>query len=165
MPNPLQLHELQHTRLLCLLLSPGVCSDSCPLRWWCHPTISSSAALFSSHLQPFPASRSFPMSWLFTTGGQIIGASASASVLPKNIQGWFSLGLTGLVSLLSKGLLRILSSTTVWKHQFFSAEPSLWSNSHVTEYSLMLRTVLSSFANVDSTVPQSRYAVHCNRHA
>ena len=85
---------------------------------------------FSSCPQPFPASGSFPMSCLFASSGQSIGASASASVLPKNIQGWFPLGLTGLISLLSKGLLRAFSSTTIWKHQSFSAQPSLWSKSH-----------------------------------
>ena len=86
---------------------------------------------FSSCPQSFPASSSFPMIWLFTSGGQIIGASASASVLPMNIQGWFPLGLTGWISLQSKGLLRVFSITTIWKHQFFSAQPSLWSNSHI----------------------------------
>ena len=82
-------------------------------------------------LQPFPASRSFPVSQLFTSGGQSIRASASSSVLPMNIQGWFPLGLTGLISLQSKGLSRIFSSTTIWKHQFFSTQPSLWSSSHI----------------------------------
>ena len=86
---------------------------------------------FSSYLQSFPASESFLMSQLFTSGGQSIGASASASFLPMNIQGWFPLGLMGLISLLSKGLSRVFSSTTVWKHQFFSTQPSLWSNSHI----------------------------------
>ena len=90
----------------------------------CHP-------LLLYFLQFFPASGSFPMSRLIALGGQMIGASASASVLPKNIQGWFPLGLTGLISLLYKGLLRIFSNTTVWKHQFFVAQPSLWSNSHI----------------------------------
>ena len=119
---------LQHTRLPCPLLSPGVCSNSCPLSWWCYLTISFSATPFSFCLQPFPASGSFPMSWLFTSGCQ---ASTSASVFPMNIQDWFPLGLTGLISLLSKGLSRVFSGTTVWKHQFFSAQPSLWSNSHI----------------------------------
>ena len=93
-------HELQHARLPCLSLSPKVCSNSCPLNWWCHPTISSSVAPFSSCPQSFPASGSFPMSKLFASGGQSIGASASASVLPMNIQGWFPLGLTGELNLL-----------------------------------------------------------------
>ena len=116
---------LQHARLPCPLLSPRVCSNSCPLSWWCHPTILSSVIPFSSCLQSFPASRFFPMSQLFTSGGQHIGASASASVLPMSIQGWFPLGLTGLISLLPKGLLRVFSSTTVQKHQFFGVQPSL----------------------------------------
>ena len=103
------------------------CSNSCPLSQWCHPTISSSVATFSSCPQSFPASGSFPMSWLFTSGGQSI--RASASVLPVNIQGWFPLRLTGLISLLSKGLSRVFFSTTVQKHHFFGTQPSLWSNS------------------------------------
>ena len=119
-------------------LSPffGVCSNSCPLSRWCHPTISSSAVVFSFCPQSFPASRSFPVSWLFTLGGQSIRASDSASVLPMNIQ-WifrkvdFPLWLTGLISLLSNGLSRVFSSTTIWNHQFSHAQPSLWSNSHI----------------------------------
>ena len=103
--------------------------NSCPLSQWCHPTISSSVIPFSSCLQSFQASGSFLMSQLFTSGGQSIGASASASVLPTNIQDWFPLGLTGLIALLSKGLSRVFSNTTVQKHQFFSAQLSLWSNS------------------------------------
>ena len=91
----LQSHELQHTRLSCPLLSPRVCSNSCPSSWWWHPTISSSIAPFSSCPQPFPGSESFPVSQLFTSGGQSTGALALASVLPMNIQGWFPLGLTG----------------------------------------------------------------------
>ena len=110
-------------------LSPGVCSNSCPLSWWNHTTISSSATCPCP--QSFPASGSFPMSWLFTSGGQIIGASASASVLPMNIQCWFSLGLIGLISLLSKGLLRVFFNTTDQKHQFLSAQLSLWFDSHI----------------------------------
>ena len=120
-------HELQHSRLLSPSLSPGVCSNSCPLSQWCHPTISSSVALFSSYPQSFPGSGSFPMSRLFTSGGQSIGALASASVLPMSIQGWFPSRLAGLIYLLSKGLWRAFFSTAVWKHQFFSALPSLWS--------------------------------------
>ena len=121
-------HGLQHARLPCPSLSPGVCSDSCPLSRWCHPTISSSVTAFSCP-QSFPASGSFPMSWLFTSGGQSIGASAS--VLPMDTQDWSTLGWTGWFSLQSKGLSSIFSSTTVQKHQFFSAQPSLWSNSHI----------------------------------
>ena len=93
--------------------------------------MSSSITLYSSCPQSFPASGSFPVSWLFTSGGQIIGASASASVLPMNIQDWFPLGWTGLMSLMSKGLSRVFFSTTVWKPQFFSTQPSLWSISHI----------------------------------
>ena len=103
-------------------------SNSCPLSQWCHPTISSSVAPFSSFLQSFPASQPFPVCWLFASGGQVIGASASASVLPVNIQGGFPLGLTGLISLLFKRLSRVFSSTTVWKHQSFDAQCSLWSH-------------------------------------
>ena len=120
-------HGLKHTRLLCPPVSPGVCSNSCLLRQWCHPTISSSVASFSSCSQSFPISGSFPMSWLFASDDQSIGASASASVLPMNMQSWFPLGLTGLISLQSKGLSRVFSSTTFQKHQFFSTQPLLWS--------------------------------------
>ena len=112
----------QQTRLPCPSLSPGVCSPhSRPLFQWCHPTISSSVAPFSSCPQSFPASESFPMSWLFESGSQIIGDSVSASVLPVNVQGWFLLGLTGLISLQSKGLSRVFSSTAIQKHQVFDA--------------------------------------------
>ena len=97
---------LQHTRLPCPSPSPGACSNSCPLSWWGRPTISSSDVPFFSCLQSFPASGSFPMSWLFTSGGQSVGASAS--VLPMNIQDWFPLGLTGLISLMTKGLKSLL---------------------------------------------------------
>ena len=124
---PLGLH---HASLPCPSLSPKVCSNSCPLSQWCHPTISSSVASFSPCPQFFPASGSFPMSWLFASGGQSIGVSASASVLPMNIQGWFPLGLTNLISLQSKGFSRVFSNTTVQKHQFFGAQPSWWFNSH-----------------------------------
>ena len=124
-------HGLQHTMLLCPSLSPRICTDSCPLSQWCHPTISSSVMPYSSCLQSFPASGSFPVSRLFTLGGQNIGASASASVLPMSIQIWLLLGLTCLISLPSKGLSRVVSSNTVWKHQFFNTQPSLWSNSHI----------------------------------
>jgi len=132
MSNSLRPHELQHTRLPCpLLLSPKVYSDSCPLSQWCHPTISSSVIPFSSCPQSFPASGSFTMSQFFASGGQSVGASASASVLPMNIQGWFPLELTGLISLLPKGLSRVFSTTTIAKHQFFGAQLSLWSSSHI----------------------------------
>ena len=126
----LQPHGLLHIRFPCPSLSPRVCWNSCPLSQWRYLTISSSAALFSSCPQSLPASGSFPMSQLFTSGGQSIGVLVSTSVLPRNIQGWFPLGLTSMISLLSKGLSRVFSSTTVQKHQFFSTQPSLWSNSH-----------------------------------
>ena len=129
MSNSLQPHGLQHTRLLCSSLSPGACSNSCPLSRWRCLTISSSAAPFSSCLQSFPASGSFPVSRLFASDG--CGIGISASILPMNIQGWFPLGLTGLISLQYKGLSRVFSSTTIEKHQFFGAQPSLWSNSHI----------------------------------
>ena len=124
-------HELQHTRLPCPPPIPWVCSNSCPLSQWCHPTISSSVILFSSRLQSFPASGSFPLSWLFTSGGQSIGASASASVFPINIQSWYPLKLAGFISLLSQGLSRAFFRTTVWKHRYFSIQPSVESNSHI----------------------------------
>ena len=127
-------YGLQHPILSCPSLSSGVCSSSCPLSWWWHPTISSSVTLFSSCPQSFPASGSFPMSWLFISDGQSIGASASASALPMIIQGWFPLGLTGLISLLSRGLSRVFSNTIVQKHQFFGTQPSLWSNSHISTW-------------------------------
>ena len=116
-------HGLQHARPPCLSQCHGACSNSCPLSWWCHPTISSSVVPFSSCLQSFSASRSFPLSQFFASGGQSIGASASTSVIPVNIQDWFPLGLTGLISLLSKGFSRAFSSTTIWKHQFYGTQP------------------------------------------
>ena len=125
MSNSLWPHGLQHTRPLCPSPTPKVYSDSCPLRQWCNPTISPSVVPFLSHLQSFPASRSFPMSQLFASGSQSIGVSASTSVLPMNIQDWFPLGWTGWISLKSKGLWRVFSNTTVQKHQFFSAQLSL----------------------------------------
>ena len=142
MSDSLWPHGLKHTRPPCPSLTPRVYSNSCPLSQWCHPTISSSVIPFSSHLQSFPASGSFPMSQFFASGsfpmsqifasvGQSIGVSASASVLPMNIQDWFPLGWTGWISLQSEGLSRVFSNTTVQKHPFFSTQPSLWSNSHI----------------------------------
>ena len=131
MSDSLWPHGLQHDRLPCPSLSPGVCSNSCPLSWWCYLTISSSATLFSFCLQSFPASGSFTMSQLFTSGGQNIGASASASasVLTMDYSGMISFSrLTDLISLQSKGLSRVFSNTTVQKPQFFGVQPSLWSN-------------------------------------
>ena len=129
-------HGRQHIRSPCPSRPPRVCPSSCPLNWWGHLTISSSVALFSFCLQSFPPSRSFPMSLLFTLGGQSIGASASASVLPMSIQGWFPLGLTSLISLQSKEFSTVFSSTTIWKHQFFNIQPSLWSSFHVCTWLL-----------------------------
>ena len=120
-----------YARLPCPSPTPGACSNSCPLSQWCHSTSSSSVIPFSSCLQSFPASGSFQMSQFFISGGQSIGVLALALVLPLNIQGWFPLELTGLISLLSKGLSRVFSSTTVRKLQFFSAQPSLWYNSNI----------------------------------
>ena len=109
-------YGLQHARSPCPPLMPRAFLNSCLSSWWCHPIISSSVVPFSSYLQSFPASGSFPVSQFFPSGGQSIRASASAAVLPMNIQGWFPLGLTGLISLLSKGLSRVFSNTTVQKH-------------------------------------------------
>ena len=131
MSDSLRPHGLQHTRLPWGSSTPRTYSNSCSSHQWCHPTISSSIDNFSSHPQSFPASGSFPMSQFFTSGGQSIGVSASASVLPRNIQDWFPLGLSGWISLQSKELSRVFSSTTVWKHQFFNTQPSLGSNSHI----------------------------------
>ena len=146
-------HGLWHANLPCPSLSPRVCSNSCPLSWWCHPTILASVVPFSSCLQSFPASGSFPVSQLFASGGQRVGASASASVFQMNIQGWFSLGLTGLIFLLSKRLSRVFSSTTVWKHQFFSTQPSLWSSSHNRTWLLSTRRQHQD-SQVKNSVPQ-----------
>ena len=129
MSNSLWPHELQHTMVPYPSPSPGAYSNSCPSSRWCHPTIASSVIPFS-HLQAFPASGSFPVSQLFASGGQSIGASIPASVLPKNIQGWFPLGFADFISLLFKGLSRVFSNTTVQKRQFFGTHPSLWSDSH-----------------------------------
>ena len=127
-------HGLLHARLPCLSASPAVCSNSCPLSWWYHPTISSSVASFSSCPQSFSESGSFPMSWLFASVAQSIGPLAS--VLPMTIQDWFPLRLAGLVSLLSKGLSRNFSNTTVQKYQFFRAQLSLGSSCHIRTWLL-----------------------------
>ena len=130
MSDSLWPHGLQQARPPCPSPTPRVDSDSWPLSQWCHSTISSSVIPFSSHPLPFPASGSFQMSQFFSSGGQSIEASASASVLPMNIQDW-SLKWTGWISLQSKGLSRVFSNTTVQKHQFFGAELSLLSNAHI----------------------------------
>ena len=129
MSNSLRPHGLQHARPHCPLPSPGVCPSSCPLHQWCQLAISSSDALFSFCPQSFPAPGTFPMSRLFTSDDHNTGASFSASVLPTIIQGWFPLRLTGLISLLSKGLSGVFSSTTVWRYKFFGVLHSLWSSS------------------------------------
>ena len=126
-----QQHGVQHARLPSLSPTPRACSNSYPLSQWFHPIISSSVVPFSSCFQSFPASGSFQMSQLFASGGQSIGVSASTSVLPMNIQDWFSLGWTGWISLQSKGLSRVFSNTTVQKHQFFGAQLSSQSKSHI----------------------------------
>ena len=124
-------HESQHARPLCPSPSPRVHSNSCPSSQWCHPAISSSVVPFSSCPQSLPASESFPMSQLFTWGGQSTGFSASALFLTKKSQGWSPSEWTGWISLQSKWLSRVFSNTTVQKHQFFSAQPSSQSNSHI----------------------------------
>ena len=131
MSDSLWPHGLQHARLPCPSPTLRAYSNSCPLNQWCRPASSSFAVPFSSCLQSFPAPESFPMSQFFRSGGQSTGVSVSASVLPVNIQDWFPLRLTGWISLQSKGLSTVISSTTFQKHQFFSAIPSLWSNSHI----------------------------------
>ena len=131
MSDFLRPHESQHARTPCPSPTPRVHSDSRPFSQWCHPTISSWVIPFSSWPQSLPASESFPMSQLFAWGGQSTGASALASFLPKKSQGWSPSEWTGWISLQSQGLSRVFSSTTVQKHQFFSAQHSLWSNSHI----------------------------------
>ena len=147
---------LQHARLPCPSPAPKACWNSCQSSWWCHPTISSSVAPFSSCL---PASGSFPMSQFFASGGQSIWASSSASVLPVNIQDWFPLGLTGLISLQSKDLSRVFSNTAVQKHQFFGTQPSLWSDSHIHTWLLFIRC---SILELEGHASQSSPAVSCS---
>ena len=129
-------YGLQCSRLPCPSPTPRVYSNSSPLSRWCHPTISSSVVPFSSCFQFFPASGSFQMSQFFASGGQSIRVSASASVLPMNIYDWFPLGLIGLISLRSKELSRVFPNTTIQKHQFFGAQPFLWSNSPISSWLL-----------------------------
>ena len=124
-------HGLQHARFPCPSSAPRACLNSCPLSQWSYLIISSSVILLFSCCQSFPELGFFLMRQFFTSGGQSIGASASSSVLPVTIQGWFPLGLTVLISLQSKGLWRVFFNTTVQKHQFFDVQPSLWSNSHI----------------------------------
>ena len=136
MSNTLLPHGLQDVRPASPSPTPRAHSNSCPLSQWCHPTISSSVVPFSSCHQSLPASESFPMSQLFPSGGQSIGVSALASVLPKNNQGWSPLEWTGWISLQCKGLSRVFSNTTVQKHQFFSTQFSSQSNSHIHTWPL-----------------------------
>ena len=134
--NYLQPHESQHAKPLCPSPSPEVHSNSRPSSRWCHPAISSSVIPFSSYPQSLPASESFPMSQLFTWDGQSTRVSVSASFLPKNTQDWSPLEWNGWTSLQSKGLSRVFSNTTVQKHQFFGAQPSSQSNSHIHTWPL-----------------------------
>ena len=138
MSDSLRPHGLQHSRFPCpsLFEFPWIYSNSHAFSQWCHPTISSSATPVSSCPQSFPASESIPMTRLFASHDESIKALASASVLPVNIQDWFPLGWTSLISLQSRGLWRVFASTTAQKHQFFSAQPSLWSNSHISAWLL-----------------------------
>jgi len=141
-------HWLLHARLSCPSPTPGAHANSYPLSKWNHPTISSSVLPFSSCLQSFPASGSFPRSQFFTSGGQSIGVSASASVLPMNIQDWFPLGRTCLITLQSKGLSRVFSNSIVQKYQFFGTQPSLWSNSHIYTWLLKKNIALTRWTFV-----------------
>ena len=154
MSDSLLPHRLQHTRLPCPSLSPRVRSNSCPLNQWCHPTISSSVTPISSCPQSFPASGSFPVSQLFTSGGRSIGAAALASVLPVNVQDWFPLGLTGLISLLSKGLSRVFSNSSkasILQHSaFFMVQLSTsvhdyWKNHSFDSMDLCQQSDVSAF--------------------
>ena len=129
--DSLQPHELQHTRPPCPSPTPRVHSNSCPSSQWCRPAISSSVVPFSSCPQSLQVSESFPMSQFFAWGGQSTGVTALASFLPKNTRGWSPLEWTGWISLQSKGLSRVFSNTTVQKYQFFGAQPSSQSNSHI----------------------------------
>ena len=134
MSDYLRPHESQHAMPPCPSPTPGVHSDSCPSSQWCHPAISSSVVPFSSCPQSLPASQSFPMSQFFIWGGQSIGVSASASILPKKSQGWSPSEWTDWISFQSKGLSRVFSNTTVQKHQFFGAQLSSQSNSHINTW-------------------------------
>ena len=157
--DSLRFHGLQHTRLPYPSPSPGACSNSCPLSQWCHPTISSSVIPFSSCLQSFQAPGSFLKSQIFAASGQSIGVSALASVHPMSIHGWFPLGLTGLISLKSKGLSRVFSNTTVEKHQFFGTQPSLWSISHIHTWLLEKNIDLTIWTFVSKVL--SLLLIHC----
>ena len=164
--DSLQPHEPQHARPPCPSPTPGVQPNPCPSSQWCRPTISSSVVPFSSHLQSFPASGSFPMSQLFASGGQSIGVSVSASVLPMNTQNWSPLGWTDWISLQSKGLSRVFSNITIQKHQFFGAQLSLYSNPHIHTWPLekpyicensLLHTLEIGEFNCISAMPQETW--------
>ena len=159
MPDSLRPHESQHTRPPCLSPTPGVHSDSHPSSWWCHPAISSSVVPFSSCPQSHPASGSFPMSQCFAWGGQSTGVSASASVLPMTTQDWSPLGWIGWISLQSKGLSRVFSNTTVQKHQFFGAQLSSQSNSHIHTWLLEKTIALTRWTFVGKVVSAFQYAI------
>ena len=159
MANSLRPQESQHARPPCPSPTPGVHPNSCPSSQWCHPAISYSVIPFSSCPQSLPASVSFPMSQLFTWGGQNIGVSASASVLPKNTQDWSPLGWTGWISLQSKGLSRVFSSITVQKHQFFGAQLSSQSNSHIHTWPLEKPLPLLERPLLVNNVSAFQYAV------
>ena len=153
MSSSLWPHRLQYTRLPCPSPTSRAYSNSCPLSQWCHPTISSSVILFWSCLQSFPASGFFQMSQFLASGGQSTGVSASTLILPMNIQNWFPLGLTDWISLRSKGLSRVFINTTVEKHQFFSTQLSLWSNSHIHTWLFLWWSEIISFWLVFSMLP------------
>ena len=144
MSDSLWPHGLQYVRIPCPSSTPGARSNSCPLSWWWHPTISSSVIPFSFCVQSLSTSGSFLKSHVSSSGGQCIGTSASASVLPMNIQDWFPLGLIGLISLQSKGLSRVFSNNTVQKNQIFGAQLSLWSNSHIHTCKMYEKNVTST---------------------
>ena len=159
-------HRQHQVTLLCSLLFPGVCLISCPSSRWHYLTISSSATPFSSCLQSFPASGSFPMSWLFISSGQIIEASASATVLPMNIQDWLPLKLMVLISFLSRALWRVFSSPTITKCQFFDIQTSLLSNSHICTWllgkkniTLIIQTFVSKMISLLFFNILSRFAI------
>ena len=164
MSDSLRPHGLQHARLPCPSPTPRACSNSGPLSQRCHPTISSPVIPFSSYLQSCLASGSFPMNQLFASGGQSTGASASASVLPMSIQGWFPLRWTSLISLLSKGLSRVLYSTTIWKHQFVQlsaffnvqlSHPYMTTRKTISKVMSLLLNILSRF--VIAFLPKSKH--------
>ena len=154
MSDSLKPHEPQHARPSCPSPTPRVHPNPCPSSWWRHPaSISSSVIPFFSHLQSFPASGSIPKSQFFKSGGQSIGISVSASVLPVNIQDWFPLGFTGWIFLLSKWFSRVFSNITVQKHQFFCAQHSLWSNSHIHTLLLEKNIALTRWTFVGKIMP------------